>query len=116
MESSQAMLPQVVSRGGRARRVFIKCLGCSLALSACATTARAQVVVAAPAAAAEEANPNDPKLPFHLPSQSSEVKEALADFHRYAKKATWERAFKALEKVQAGPPNALTPRDDGLLM
>ncbi|HVC94391.1 MAG TPA: PQQ-binding-like beta-propeller repeat protein [Pirellulales bacterium] len=78
--------------------------------------AHAQVVLAAPAAAAEEANPNDPKLPFHLPSQSSDVKEALADFHRYVGKGTWERAFKALDKVQAGHPNALTPRDDGLLM
>ncbi|HEV3022475.1 MAG TPA: PQQ-binding-like beta-propeller repeat protein [Pirellulales bacterium] len=86
-----------------------------IVLSASPGTARAQVVLAAPAAA-EEANPNDPKLPFHLPSQSSDVKEALEDFHRYASKETWERAFKALDKVQSGPPNALTPRGDGLMM
>ncbi|HEV3004104.1 MAG TPA: hypothetical protein VGX78_06555, partial [Pirellulales bacterium] len=86
----------------------------AIVLSASPGTARAQVILAAPAVA--EANPNDPKLPFHLPSQSSEVKEALDDFHRYASKGTWERAFKALDKVQAGPPNALTPRSDGLLM
>jgi len=90
-------------------------IGCWLALGAW-TAAHAQNIVAAVAAPAEQANPNDPKLPFHLPSQSSDVKEALADFHRYAGKGTWERAFKALDKVQAGPPNALTPRDDGLLM
>jgi len=87
-----------------------------LTLAVWSASARAQVVLEAPAAVAEEANPNDPKLPFHLPSQSSDVKEALDDFHRFVAKGTWERAFKALDKVQAGFPNALTPREDGLLM
>ncbi|HEV3340707.1 MAG TPA: PQQ-binding-like beta-propeller repeat protein [Pirellulales bacterium] len=77
--------------------------------------AGAQIVVAAPAVAEAE-NPNEPKRPFTLPAQKNEVAESLADFRRYAEKTTWERAFKALEKVQQADPNALTPSGDGLYM
>ena len=71
--------------------------------------------MAAPAAANAE-DPNQPKRPFTLPAQKNEVAESLADFRRYAEKTTWERAFKALEKVQEADPNALTPSSDGLYM
>jgi outer membrane protein assembly factor BamB len=111
MESCRAKLRR--ARGEFAHRLIA--IVCCIVAAAATNTAYAQVILAAPAAA-EEANPNDPKLPFHLPSQSSDVKEALEDFHRYAGKGTWERAFKSLEKVQAGAPNALTPRGDGMMM
>jgi outer membrane protein assembly factor BamB len=75
-----------------------------------------QVVVAAPGMAAQAADANEPKRPFTLPAQKSEVAESLADFRRLVEKAAWERAFKALEKVQAADPNALTPSTDGLFM
>jgi outer membrane protein assembly factor BamB len=85
-------------------------------LLSCPAQARAQILLAAPAAATEE-NPNEPKRPFTLPAQKNEVAESLADFRRYAEKTTWERAFKALEKVQEADPNALTPSsNDGLYM
>ncbi|HWB10448.1 MAG TPA: PQQ-binding-like beta-propeller repeat protein [Pirellulales bacterium] len=88
-------------------------VGCLLS---CASQARAQIVLAAPVVASEE-NPNEPKRPFTLPAQKNEVAESLADFRRYAEKTTWERAFKALEKVQEADPNALTPSSsDGLYM
>ena len=86
----------------------------TLAGAMSARRSSAQVVVDASAVA--EQNANDPKRPFSLPAQKNEVAESLADFHRYAEKTTWERAFKALEKVQAADPNALTPSSDGLYM
>lgn len=80
--------------------------------------AGAQVVLAAPGVVvdANAENPNEPKRPFTLPAQKNEVAESLADFRRYAEKGTWERAFKALEKVQEADPNTLTPASDGLYM
>lgn len=78
--------------------------------------AEAQIVMAAPAIQADGNNANEPKRPFTLPAQKNEVAESLADFRRYAGKETWERAFKALEKVQEADPNALTPSTDGLYM
>jgi outer membrane protein assembly factor BamB len=68
------------------------------------------------APAAETANPNDPKRPFNLPAQKTEITEALTEFHRLSERGAWERAFKELEKVQQAPPSALAPRDDGLWM
>jgi outer membrane protein assembly factor BamB len=79
-----------------------------------ASAADAQVVLAAPVAVAETANPNDPKRPFNLPAQKTEVSEALAEFRRLSGRDAWERAFKELEKVQQAPPSALAPADDGL--
>ena len=83
---------------------------CWLALGTCA--ASAQVIMAVPASTA--INPNDPKRPFNLPAQKSEVSEALAEFRRLSVREAWERAFKELEKVQQAPQSALAPRDDGL--
>jgi outer membrane protein assembly factor BamB len=65
---------------------------------------------------AQTDNANEPKRPFTLPAQKNDIAESLADFRRYVQKATWERAFKALEKVQAADPNALTASSDGLYM
>jgi outer membrane protein assembly factor BamB len=90
-------------------------VGCCLAIASPATS-QAQVVLAAPVATAGEANPNDPKRPFNLPAQKTEISEALTEFHRLSGRAAWERAFKELEKVQQAPPSALAPRDDGLWM
>ncbi|HVW39513.1 MAG TPA: PQQ-binding-like beta-propeller repeat protein, partial [Pirellulales bacterium] len=78
-----------------------------------ASVARAQAVVFA-APAVETANPNDPKRPFNLPAQKTEITEALTEFHRLSERGAWERAFKELEKVQQAPASALAPRDDGL--
>ena len=80
--------------------------------------AEAQIVFAAPGVVVQNGdnNANEPKRPFSLPAQKNEVAESLADFRRYAQKEIWERAFKALEKVQEADPNALTPASDGLYM
>lgn len=86
------------------------------AMSVAARPCSGQIVMAAPAAAGQAADENAPKRPFTLPAQKNDVAESLADFHRLAEKGTWERAFKALEKVQAADPNALTPSTDGLFM
>lgn len=84
----------------------------------CSSPTQAQVVFAAPGVVVESNgdNANEPKRPFTLPAQKNEVAESLADFRRYAEKGTWERAFKALEKVQEADPNALTPASDGIYM
>lgn len=75
-----------------------------------------QVVMAAPAVAAQGGEENAPKSPFTLPAQKSDVAESLAEFHRLSAKGTFERAFKELEKVQAADANALTPAADGLYL
>jgi len=67
--------------------------------------------VSAPAAEAQDGE--DAKRPFRLAAQTTENNEALADFDRHKKRATWERAFKALEKVQGSKPDAMVPRADG---
>jgi len=86
-------------------------LACALGWT---SIAAAQVVmVASPYGGA---NPNDPKRPFNLPAQKTEISEALAEFHRLSERGAWERAFKELEKVQQAPPSALAPRSDGMWM
>ncbi|HET6883561.1 MAG TPA: hypothetical protein VFI31_25640, partial [Pirellulales bacterium] len=92
--------------------VMLALLSMSLAVRPC----QAQMMLAVPAAATPEGDPNQPKRPFSLPAQKTEVADSLADFRRLADKGTWERAFKALEKVQEADPNALTPSTDGLYM
>lgn len=77
-----------------------------------ACAAQAQVIMAAPFPAS--GNPNNSKRPFNLPTQKSEVSEALAEFRRLSVREAWERAFKELEKVQQAPQSALAPREDGL--
>lgn len=77
---------------------------------------RGQFIVAAPMAAASADNDNAQKRPFTLPAQKGDVAESLAEFHRLAEKGTWERAFKALDKVQTANANALVPAADGLYM
>jgi outer membrane protein assembly factor BamB len=92
--------------------LFWASIACALAAPG---VARAQgVVLAAPVA--ESAVANDPKRPFNLPAQKTEIAEALAEFHRLSERGAWERAFKELEKVQQAPPSALAPRSDGLWM
>lgn len=100
----------------RRRASWIRGLGLAL-LTLAVRPCAGQIIMTAPVAANEEENKDEgPKRPFNLPAQKNEVAESLADFRRYSEKATWERAFKALEKVQAADPNTLTPASDGLYM
>lgn len=62
------------------------------------------------------ANVNDPKRPFILPSQSSDVLEALDDFDRYSRRKAWERAFKSMETVLEAPPTKLLATREGFLL
>ena len=76
--------------------------------------AQAQVLVDAPAAAAEV---NDPNRPFILPAQKTEVTENLADFRRYSEKAQWDRAFKSLQLVlDSGTAGLVAGDTSGLLL
>jgi outer membrane protein assembly factor BamB len=83
------------------------------ALAACPSAARSQVVTAAVSVGEEAA---DPARSFTLPLSRGETIEALDDFRRHSKRAAWDRAFKALDKVLESPSAGLSPRGDGLVM
>ncbi len=72
------------------------------------------VVDAGNAAEVADTAAADAKRPFKLPSQTSEVTEALQDFSRQSKRAQWERAFRSLEKIQAAKPKGMIVRADGM--
>ncbi|MBI3467755.1 MAG: PQQ-binding-like beta-propeller repeat protein [Planctomycetes bacterium] len=78
-------------------------------------SAKAQVV-AIEATGSAPSDGADPKLPFTLPSQSSEATEALEDFGIQSKRGSWDRAFKALEKLQQANPNGMVGAPDGFLV
>jgi outer membrane protein assembly factor BamB len=54
--------------------------------------------------------------PFLLPSQPTEIAEALEDFRRFVRRKQWEKAFKHLEIVLNSPSNGLVPGEDGILL
>ena len=88
-------------------------LSITLFLSSLAGVARPQAVMvaASPAAAIDES-----KQPFLLPSQSSDITEAIADFKRFSGRAEWEKAFKQLAKVTAAPAKRLVSADGGVML
>ena len=53
---------------------------------------------------------------FVLPTQTGDITEALDDFKRYSKRAVWEKAFKALDKVTANTSKGLVDRGDGVMV
>ena len=111
--------------GGDSRcpRAFLKLLRLVVALFGVAlgwTTpadSRAQVnVVFEVADSATPTENKDVNRAFILPAQPPEVTEAIEDFVRYRMKETWEKAFKALEKVTSAAPKGLVARPDGILV
>src|SRR4029079_12684912 len=76
----------------------------------------AQVIAAPVDISATETENKDVNRAFILPAQPPEVTEAIEDFARYRKKETWEKAFKALDKVAAAAPKGLVARPDGILV
>lgn len=57
---------------------------------------------------------NSSASPFVLPAQPQEVNEALEDFRRYAKRGTWEKAFKSLQTMVSKANEGLIARRDGM--
>ena len=64
--------------------------------------------------AATDSSSDQQSRAFSMPVQPTEVTEALEDFARYRDKGTWERAFKALQKVIDAGAVGLMSRKDGL--
>lgn len=65
----------------------------------------------------EEAEVEGPAQPaFLLPTQPTEIAEAMQDFHRLAGRQQWEKAFKELEKVLNSEAKGLVPGDGGLML
>lgn len=64
----------------------------------------------------EQAEDEQQQHPFLLPSQPTEIAEALDDFRRFVKRKQWEKAFKHLEIVLNSPSNGLVPGEDGILL
>ncbi|WP_169977238.1 outer membrane protein assembly factor BamB family protein [Tautonia rosea] len=65
--------------------------------------------------AAQPSN-EEPGRPIQLPPASTEVKEALDDFERFARRSAWERAFKALDGIPDEQNERFVDRDDGFII
>ena len=79
------------------------------------TSATAQVMLMADAIETPDSDQPGRKA-FILPTQSGDINEALDDFKRYSKRAVWEKAFKALDKVTANTTKGLVDRGDGVMV
>ena len=53
---------------------------------------------------------------FTLPTQPTDVKDALDEFQRMAKHEQWEKAFKALETIAEKGGTGFIDRGDGILV
>lgn len=53
---------------------------------------------------------------FLLPSQPTDIAEAMTDFQRLSGRQQWEKAFKELEKVLNSPAQGLVPGDGGIML
>ncbi len=85
----------------------------AVALMFSARSAEAQVMAMS---VDEEVESNDLGKPFLLPAQSTEIAEAMEDFQRYAKRGTWEKAFKSLDQVINSKSTGLVPGKNGLMI
>lgn len=54
--------------------------------------------------------------PFLLPSQPTEIGEAIEDFRRFAGRKQWEKAFKHLQKVFDATSTGLVLTDTGIML
>jgi outer membrane protein assembly factor BamB len=75
---------------------------------------RGQVFIAAPAIRVGD-NTEKPVSAFTLPTQPTDVKDALAEFRRFVEHEAWEKAFKSIESI-AGKATGLVDRGDGVLV
>lgn len=58
----------------------------------------------------------EPGRPIQLPPASTEVKEAIDDFERFARRSAWDRAFKALDDIPDEQNERFVDRDDGFII
>ena len=56
------------------------------------------------------------QLPFILPTQPTEIGEAIEDFRRFAGRKQWEKAFKHLQKVFDATSTGLVLTDSGIML
>lgn len=56
-----------------------------------------------------------PVSSFTLPTQPTDVKDALSEFRRFVEHEAWEKAFKSIESI-AGKATGLVDRGDGVLV
>jgi outer membrane protein assembly factor BamB len=64
----------------------------------------------------EGATANEAQHPFLLPSQPTEIGEAMEDFRRFSGRKQWEKGFKHLEKVFNATSNGLVLTADGIML
>jgi outer membrane protein assembly factor BamB len=67
-------------------------------------------------AAAEKISNDRPDRPLHMPAASSETKEAFDDFDRFARRAAWERATKALYTIAEDQAGRFIDGKDGFIV
>ncbi len=79
-------------------------------------TTPAGVVVTRGTLVTESSRRNKPTTSFSLPTQSTEVKEALEEFERLVKHEAWEKAFKALDTITSKTASGYIDRSDGVLV
>ncbi len=89
-----------------------------LASSSGLQRALAQVFVATTVNWAFNSSADEDKVKpsFTLPSQSTDIKDAMDEFTRLVRHEQWERAFKSLETITAKTSTGFIDRGDGVLV
>lgn len=89
----------------------------AIVFAANAHTVYAQVVFAAVNGNFQATNADSkPVSAFNLPTQSSAVKESIAEFQRFVENEAWEKAFESLETINSKATDGFVERPDGVLV
>ena len=66
--------------------------------------------------AAKGVSNDDPGRPLQMPPASTEAREAIGDFERFARRGAWERALKAIDSIPEDQADRFVDGDDGFIV